>query len=231
MSFKDMLVGAKEAFDTVAGLAGLAAWVKSLKPVAMLAAENLTPELAAKFKHRQQRNADGPVDEINFTATKLKLDGEDPNLAYRPLADNIDYFLAYLEYMDPDLRRIFVDFVGRLADSEEWRTSYLTRIALVTDEQRSEKTIRANFLRFEMAFNDGILRKPESELKKLMERHGHILLSAKDIASRKVESLKNIAIDSRDSLVAAEQHYLADDTAAGRATTGYRERARQRFGR
>lgn len=231
MSLIDMLKGAKEAFDTLTGLAGLAAWIKGLKPVAIMAAENFTPELAAQIKRRQQRNANGPVDEINFTAAKLKLDGDDPNLANRPLADNIDYFLAYLEYMDPDLRGIFVDFVGRLADSEEWRITYLTRIALVTDEQRSEKTIRANFLRFDMAFNDGILRKPENELKKLMDRHGHILLSAKNIATRNAQSLKNIAIGGRDGLVAAEQHYLADNTPAGVATTNYRDRARRRFGR
>ncbi len=221
--------------EAIAGATIVYDWIKKLLPIAQKTAETFTPEIAAKFKRNSQRTANGPVDEKNFFDAKMKLDGDDLTVAERPLADIIDNFLSYLEYMDPNLRTWFVYFVGLQVEDEQWRVNYLRRLAQVKDSTNGEKTLRANALRFEMAFNDGILKIPENELMKFMDEHPAIkatILGFPDMVKKTVDSV--VLTPARNTIQAleeADRNILANDSSIGKATTSYRKRARLRAGR
>ncbi len=207
-----------EISQTVGGAAGIISLLQILKPVAEGVVKNVAPEVHAKIKRDEQKDANGPVDEINFAHTKELLDG-DPANRHRPLKANLESFLKYLEYMNKELRMIFVDFYGRSIADDNLRFLLLKQIAEVRDPQTNRgDTMHANHLRFEQLFYDGVLRTPESLFKRLGDRHPEI--------GKALSGIPDALAEFGEARIAELNNTLAPDGPVDKFTTSMEEKAK-----
>lgn len=180
--FKSLTNFANKGLEIIQTASSLS-WAGELIRGARIIGEDVAPTFTADVKRKIQKTQDGPLDETNFQDTVLQLDGNDPKKRSKPLADNIDSFLSWLRQRDRHLRIIFIDFVGRQMEDVDLRFKYLMRIAQIEDSNGHGRSDEANQLRYDLAFNHGILHMPESQILKFFGEHPEIknkLMSLKD---------------------------------------------------
>lgn len=166
----------------------------------------VSPEMAARIEHQDQKDEKGPVDNRGYIRTKFLLDGDLEN-PIRPRQETLEGFVAFLWYMNPYWAIKFIDFTGRQMPDDERFNYYFDLVTRIRDPLTGDfNSIHANQLRLEKVLEDGVIEEPRGLLNYLKKNRTAIVnkLQAIDAAIGKeagkhlVEVKKNTDQAERD---------------------------------